>query len=71
MKAKLIYDEEEEPKALLRAVKSLDVVLVLWDIDQYLRGEAKYNDNEEAQKIRDAMYDIMDSHGVVLNDLVE
>ena len=46
-------NETEDIKAHLRAVKSLDMAITLWDIDQLLRHEVKYNGNEVAEKIRE------------------
>lgn len=37
---------------------------VLWEIDQLLRSAAKYQDNEEAEKIREELRGFMIQHGV-------
>lgn len=37
---------------------------VLWDIDQLLRSAAKYQDNEEAEKIREELRGFMIEHGI-------
>lgn len=37
---------------------------VLHDIDQYLRSEAKYKDNEAAEKIREELREYMFNHGI-------
>ena len=48
-KAILEFDlnEPDDIEAHKRAVKSLDLVLALWDMDQYLRGLIKYGDDIE------------------------
>jgi len=35
-------NEQDEVMAHKRCVKSLDLALVLWDMDAYLRAETKY-----------------------------
>lgn len=37
---------------------------VLWGIDQLLRSAAKYQDNEEAEKIREELRGFMIEHGI-------
>jgi RNase P/RNase MRP subunit POP5 len=45
--------------------------LALWDIDQYLRSESKYKDNEMAQEIREKMFEIMGEYGLSFDDLIQ
>jgi len=73
MKAKLIYNTEEpEGKMdLLMALKSSDMANALWDMDNYLRNEAKYNENEHAEKMREKFHEILDSHEITLNDIIK
>lgn len=37
---------------------------VLWEIDQLLRSAAKYQNNEEAEKIREELRGFMIEHGI-------
>lgn len=37
---------------------------VLWEIDQLLRSAAKYQDNDEAEKIREELRGFMIEHGI-------
>lgn len=37
---------------------------VLWEIDQLLRSAAKYQENEEAEKIREELRGFMIEHGI-------
>ena len=37
---------------------------VIWEIDQLLRSAAKYQDNEEAEKIREELRGFMIEHGI-------
>ena len=78
MKATLEFnmDEFEDVVAHKRAIKSLDVLLVLYDFDQHLRSELKYNENlseeeyEKLDKLRDKLYEIMNERNVSLDELL-
>jgi hypothetical protein len=72
MKAILKFDlnEQDDILAHKRCVKSLDMAFVLWKVDQYLRSESKYKDNEIAYEIREKLYEIMSDHGLNFNDLI-
>ncbi len=67
-------DDREEHKRML---KSLDIMLVLWDYDNYLRGQLKYNEDgltdqqyEVLEKARSEFYDILNKHGVSFDELL-
>jgi hypothetical protein len=72
MRAILKFDlnEQDDILAHKRCVKSLDMSLALWEVDQYLRSESKYKDNEIAYEIRENLYEIMSDHGLSFNDLI-
>lgn len=78
MKAILEFnmDEFDDVVAHKRAVKSLDVLLVLYDFDQHLRSELKYNENltdeqyEKLDKTREKLYEIMNERNVSLDELL-
>jgi hypothetical protein len=72
MKATLKFDlnEQDDVLAHKRCVKSLDMAIALWKVDQYLRSESKYKDNEIAYQIREKLYEIMSDHGLSFNDLI-
>lgn len=78
MKAILEFnmDEFDDVVAHKRATKSLDVLLVLYDFDQHLRSELKYNENlseeeyEKLDKLRDKLYEIMNERNVSLDELL-
>ena len=72
MKAILKFDlnEQDDILAHKRCVKSLDMAIALWDIDQYLRTESKYKDNEIAYEIREKFHEIMTDHGLNFDDLI-
>lgn len=79
MKATLEFnlDELDDQMAHLRAVKSLDAFLCLWDLDQHLRAEIKYASDDTPdevidayQKIRDFLYQNMNSKGLDLDNFI-
>lgn len=78
MKAILEFnmDEFEDVVAHKRATKALDVLLVLYDFDQHLRSELKYNETltdeqyEKLDKLRDKLYEIMNERSVSLDELL-
>jgi hypothetical protein len=78
MKAILEFnlDEPEDRSDHLRAVKSLNIMSVLWEFDMYLRSQLKYNDEnltseayEALEKVREKLYDIMSSNHVSIDEL--
>jgi len=77
-KAILEFDlnELDDVTAHKRAVKALDMAIVLWDMDQYLRSQIKYNDNltSEAhdvfEKTREQLREFMNQHNVDLDELL-
>jgi hypothetical protein len=66
-------DDRDEHNRMLR---SLDIVLVLWDIDQYLRSQTKYNENltqeqwDALDQTRTKFYEIMNERNVSLDELL-
>jgi hypothetical protein len=64
-------DDHEDEVAHLRAVKALDLVLVLWDMDQYLRAQYKYADKEEAYAHREKLQELLRERGISLDDLLK
>lgn len=79
MKAILKFDlnEPDDIHAHKRAVKALDMALVLWDIDQYFRSQLKYNEEgltEEAyaalEKAREKFYEVLGDHNVNIDEML-
>jgi hypothetical protein len=78
-KAILEFDlnEPEDIQAHKRAVKAVDLSLALWDIEQYLRGQLKYNDEnltseayDALDKAKDKFYEILDEYNISLDELI-
>jgi hypothetical protein len=78
-KAILEYDlsDEDDNNSHARAVKSLDLCLVLWDMDQYLRSQTKYNESLTQEQwnvldeTRTKLYEIMNARAISLDDLLK
>ncbi len=78
MKAILEFnlDEPEESLDHLRAVKSLNIMSVLWEFDMYLRSQLKYNEDnlsdgayEALDKAREKLYEVMNDQHVSFDEL--
>lgn len=72
-------DERDDIEAHLRAVKSLDMALALWDMDQYLRAKMKYGNNDSElsddaykalEDAREELREFMSSRGINLDELI-
>lgn len=69
-------NEPDDRQGHLRAVKALDIMLALWDVDQYLRSQTKYNEDltQEAydalDRAREEFYQILNKHGVSMDELL-
>lgn len=68
MKATLKFNLPEENDEYYMAVNGNKFQLVLWDLDQYLRNEIKYNDKEELQPIRNKIYELMEDYQLHFGD---
>lgn len=79
MKAILEFDlnEQEDIVAHKRATKALDMAIVLWDIDHYLRTQIKYNEtlSEEAhdafESVRQRFYEILNERNVSIDEILQ
>ena len=78
MKAILEFnlDEHDDRVSHLRAVKALDMALVLWDIDQYLRGLIKHGDLDDKvydalDATRDKLYEFMNQRDITIDSILE
>lgn len=63
MKAKLEFELPEEDRAFYETVNGPKAFSVLWDFDQWLRGEIKYND-KDFQEVRDTLNQIMNDRNI-------
>ena len=71
MKAQLNFDLDDNDDALahLRAIKALDLCMILWDFDQWLRNEIKHK-NKDYQDVRDELCRIMEEYDINLDKLI-
>ena len=70
-------NDQDEVMAHKRCIKSLDLILTLWDLDQSLRSKTKYapdslpQDKYDAyQEIRDELRELMLNHNVSFDELI-
>ena len=63
------YLKPEDDQECLRMVKSLDLVRSLWDMDQWLRAQIKYDQKEYLQEARNELHDILYEHDINLEEL--
>ena len=79
MKAILEFDlnEPEDEMAHLRCVKSLDMMLVLWEMDQHLRSNTKYAPDTMSQevydeliKVREKLHETMNERGLTFDNFI-
>ena len=79
MKAKLEFDLDdfEDRQSHMRCVKSLDLSLLLWDLDQELRNRTKNAPDtateEEirvADEIRTTLFQLMSKYNIDLEELM-
>ena len=71
MKAQLKFDlnDPDDINAHMRCVKAFDMAIVLWDFDQWLRGQIKYH-NKDYQYARDELYRTMNEYNINLDELI-
>ncbi len=69
-------NDPDDVTAHKRAVIALDLCFALFDIEQHLRTQTKYNENltQEAHdalyKVREEYYSILSKHDISLDDLI-
>lgn len=69
----LEFDSVEEQDEAKDALNGYKWKLAVWDIDQHLRSELKYNDNikdevyDALEKVRDEIRDILQGYGIQLD----
>ena len=71
MKATIEFDlnNQEDKMAYKRANSSLDMTLVLWEITHNLRH--KLENDSDIDKVFYEIYDLMEKHNVVIDELIE
>jgi len=70
MRATLEFNLPEENQEFELASKSLKMYSTLWELDQWLRSEIKYNDKEHLEVVRGKLMELMNDNRVDF-DMVE
>lgn len=68
-------EDQQDQMAHLRAIKSINMALALWDMDQYLRAKLKHGELEDGaygalSHARETLRDIMIDHSIDLDELI-
>jgi hypothetical protein len=78
MQATLTFnlDDIDDRMAHLRAVKATDLVVALWDIQQFLRNHLKHGDLSDLQQaegefIREKINETLNDHNICLDELLQ
>ena len=61
MKAILEFELPEDKQDFELVNSASKMYCIIWEIDQYLRSEIKYNGKEEFEPIREKLYELMNS----------
>ena len=70
MKATLEFNLPDDNQDFELATKASKLYCTLWEMDQWLRGETKYKDNEQLDQVRDKLRELMAGNGIDL-DMVD
>jgi hypothetical protein len=70
MRAKLEFELPEDNQEFRLATKASAIYTTLWDLDQWLRAEIKYQGREQLDEIRDKLRELMNDNHVDF-DMVE
>lgn len=66
MKATLEFSLPEETEEHDAAVNGARWASAMWDLDQWLRAEVKYQGKNEYQPVRDMLHEIINEAGLIL-----
>ena len=72
-KVTLEFNTDEEREDMETAINGWKWKMLVWDLDQYLRGELKYNDKltgeayEAVEKIREVLHELKSESGLLLD----
>lgn len=65
----LTFELPEEEVEFKQASNAGALASVIWSFDQILRQRIKYQDENHLQEIRDKLYDVLNEHGINIDDL--
>ena len=67
---------DDDHKAAINALQADSYVFAIWEVDQWLRAECKYNDKRDEKEIdalyecRDKIREILTENGVNINEVL-
>ena len=64
-------DDKDDRMAHLRATKSLDMALVIWDINQKVRYWIKNLDTINPETIQEEIFEIYEKYDINIDTLIE
>lgn len=72
---KFNLDDEDDSIQFDRVMRATEITIALYDIEQLLRREVKYTNctpevYERLSDIRDKFYEILNDHGIKLDDIL-
>ena len=70
MRAKLEFELPEDNQEFRLATKASDIYATLWELDQWLRAEIKYQGREQLDEVRDKLRELMNDNHIDF-DMVE
>lgn len=66
MEVVIKFNDEEQEQAV-RALKADDAYALLWDLDQKLRADCKYNEElMDSEKVRELLKELMHDYSISL-----
>ena len=63
------YTLPEEERNFKLAINASAMYSILWDLDQWLRSEIKYREQDVLQPARDKLYELMEEHTFNINGI--
>ena len=69
MRATLEFNLPDDEIEFTQAVNASKMALALWEYDQALRAQIKYQNKEHLQEARDMLYRALEERGLTMEDL--
>ena len=66
-----IYKVTYQRKEYRRVLKTDDLCSFMWDYEQYLRGQWKYDGEDDIEAIYEKWWEMKRDNGIDLDDLIE
>ena len=65
----LVYKIVNSKEEYKRAAKADNLCSFIWDYQQYLRGQWRYDGEDNIEKIYDTWFDMLNDNGININEL--